>query len=372
MLNEKDAEYVSDGPDYFKFELINNSFLYKSNEFYDPLVLYNYFFKSTPSIYAYKHQLKTDDLVIWFKSEFKKIILKFVSCNDYVYDSSKASSKINFIEYFFVLPNDILVFISWNHLKVLYNPETLSSENEAKVIFDKAEKQIKKLKKKVKVNIYLLMNLQFGLELKELPLKKRCFNITTNYNDDLPHDDILVKLNANESGMFLFYGQPGTGKSSYIEYVINQLNKTVIFLSPKNASALDDPNFTEILVNNPNAIIIVEDAELLLKSRDHDINANGISTLLSITDGLLGSLGIQVIATFNTQLAMIDKALLRKGRCKVIYEFKPLSINKTNVLLHQLGFITSPQDKSLCLSDIYYYNENDPENISKTTIGFSK
>ena len=372
MLNDKEAEYVSSEPDYNKQELLNNTFLYKSSEFFDPLVLYNYYFSMVPSIRAYKHQLRSHDLEKWVADTFVSHFQESISCQDFVYDSSKLQSKKNFVEHCFIMSKDVLVWVTWNHFKVLFNAKDEDSVRFANSIFEQADKKIRNLKKKVKKNIFLLMNLQFGLELKELPLKKRSFNIATNYNDDLPHDDIIAKLNANESGMFLFYGQPGTGKSSYIEYVINQLNKTVIFLSPKNASALDDPNFTEILVNNPNAVIIVEDAELLLKSRDHDINTNGISTLLSITDGLLGSLGIQVIATFNTQLSMIDKALLRKGRCKVIYEFKPLSLNKTNDLLHQLGFITSPQNKPLSLSDIYYFNENDPENISKTTIGFSK
>jgi ATP-dependent 26S proteasome regulatory subunit len=60
--------------------------------------------------------------------------------------------------------------------------------------------------------------------------------------------------------------------------------------------------------------------------------------LLNLTDGLLGeSLGIQIIATFNTDIRNIDKALLRKGRLSTIYEFKNLSIDRTNTLLQKLG-----------------------------------
>ena len=39
MLNDKEAEYVSSEPDYNKQELLNNTFLYKRIEFFDPLVL---------------------------------------------------------------------------------------------------------------------------------------------------------------------------------------------------------------------------------------------------------------------------------------------------------------------------------------------
>src|SRR5690606_41754900 len=86
-----------------------------------------------------------------------------------------------------------------------------------------------------------------------------------------------------------------------------------------------------------NCILIIEDAEELVISRDNKQNS-GLSFLLNLTDGLLReSLGIQIIATFNTDVRNIDKALLRKGRLSAIYEFKKLSVNRTNVLLEKLG-----------------------------------
>ena len=62
-------------------------------------------------------------------------------------------------------------------------------------------------------------------------------------------------------------------------------------------------------------------------------NSN-LAMILNITDGILGeSLGIQIIATFNTDVQNIDPALKRKGRLKSAYEFKALSPEKANVLL---------------------------------------
>ncbi len=82
--------------------------------------------------------------------------------------------------------------------------------------------------------------------------------------------------------------------------------------------------------------------------------------LLNLTDGLLGeTLGIQVIATFNTDLQNIDKALLRKGRLTALYEFKPLSIEKSKMLLQESGikdyFVTQP----MTLADIYNTKNED-------------
>lgn len=84
-------------------------------------------------------------------------------------------------------------------------------------------------------------------------------------------------------------------------------------------------------------VLVIEDAEELITSRQEVRNSN-LSILLNLTDGLLGeSLGIQIIATFNTDVKNIDKALLRKGRLSTIYEFKPLVIERTNTLLNKLG-----------------------------------
>jgi hypothetical protein len=120
---------------------------------------------------------------------------------------------------------------------------------------------------------------------------------------------------------------------------------------------LDTPAFTQMLVKHQETVFIVEDAEELLLSRENGRNSS-ISMLLNLTDGLLGeSLGIQIIATFNTDLRKIDKALLRKGRLMGMYEFKPLSAEKTGVLLSKQGFEVPGSIGPMTLADIYNYDE---------------
>ena len=98
----------------------------------------------------------------------------------------------------------------------------------------------------------------------------------------------------------------------------------------------------------------MEDCEYLLHSREQ--GGNGlISSLLNLSDGILGdSLNIKFLCTFNADLRQIDKALLRKGRLKIKYELKELSVDKTNVLLQRLGH--EPQTKALPLCEIYNYD----------------
>lgn len=191
-----------------------------------------------------------------------------------------------------------------------------------------------------------------------------------NYNDDFPYNKYLDFIKSNKSGLALMYGKPGTGKSSILRHMIAQ-NPNINFLW-MDQSALYDVNssdFIEFLLSKKNSVIILEDCESLLQSRDSQYNAL-IPTLLNLSDGILGdSLNIKFICTFNTNLTSLDKALLRKGRLKINYEFKDLSLEKVKNLFNKLKINESPSPMPLC--DIYnYYVVNGIEQKKTKSIGF--
>jgi tRNA A37 threonylcarbamoyladenosine biosynthesis protein TsaE len=69
--------------------------------------------------------------------------------------------------------------------------------------------------------------------MKILDITKPKLDIEDNYNDDFKetHQTILKRLSKkNDKGLVLLHGKPGTGKTSYIRYLIANLNKDVIFL----------------------------------------------------------------------------------------------------------------------------------------------
>jgi hypothetical protein len=69
------------------------------------------------------------------------------------------------------------------------------------------------------------------------------------------------------------------------------------------------------LIGNANAIFVIEDAEQLIISRAKS-KPTSISTLLNLTDGILGeSLGIQIIVTFNTDLYKLIKPCCARAEC---------------------------------------------------------
>lgn len=207
-----------------------------------------------------------------------------------------------------------------------------------------------------------------------LNIRKPKLSLDTHYNDDLlpVHQKMVRELKKkNQSGLFLLHGQPGTGKSTYLRHLIHNINKKVIFVTNAIAATLETPTMTKFLIDHENSIFVIEDAEELLTSREMGRNSS-IAMLLNLTDGLLGeSLGIQIIATFNTEQKKIDKALLRKGRLSSIYEFKTLSLDKTISLMSELGNPLPQKARQMTLAEIYNHEEPDiPTTNHRNPIGF--
>ena len=177
-----------------------------------------------------------------------------------------------------------------------------------------------------------------GLKVSKYRIKNRYeVDLKKHYNDDFPEfNDVVQKsIMEDNGGLLILHGDPGTGKTSYIKYLASKLrSKTFIFIPPSFAQALSDPNFISVMLNHPGSILVIEDAENCLKSREHNSgNATAVSNILNMTDGILGDvIKCHVIATVNTDLKHIDEALTRSGRNKGIYKFTPLSTKKTKAL----------------------------------------
>ena len=273
---------------------------------------------------------------------------------------------------FYVLKNNIMILINDSGDVVIYFTQRI--RHEAQIILN----QLKHFGAVSTASfIHIVYQGDSGVRLKRIRNKKVRMKLSESYNDDLLplHKNILTELKArNGSGLFLFHGKPGTGKTTYLRYLVQLLRrKSVIFLPPKLAGNLDSPALTTLLLDNKNSIFIIEDAENLLMARDSG-NESSISMLLNITDGMLGeSLGINVICTFNTQLSNIDKALLRKGRLKALYEFDALNIEKSKALIKKLGIENIPVTEPMTLADIYYSKEQsfEPEVNKRKQMGFA-
>jgi energy-coupling factor transporter ATP-binding protein EcfA2 len=182
-----------------------------------------------------------------------------------------------------------------------------------------------------------------GLVLKSMEFKKTKLDLSLYYEDDFMAIDQLIfkRLNTNDDkGIVLLHGIPGSGKTTYLRYLIGRLKKRVLFLSPAVAGNIMQPDFIDLLIDNPNTILVIEDAENIIMDRKTTGNSS-VSNLLNLSDGLLADcMNVQVVCTFNSDLSQVDSALMRKGRLIAKYEFGKLSVSKAQSLSGKQGFNT--------------------------------
>jgi SpoVK/Ycf46/Vps4 family AAA+-type ATPase len=303
----------------------------------------------------------------WFVQNYKQDIIDIHYRKYFETDSW----KVEFSTIYIVAFDDLLIrFNVWdNTVSFLYKRTDIN-------VIERLIAEIKKIRKRTykrrEPKISLLLSIHGKLELKTFRIEKPKLNIADNYNQDFldVHKQILKRLSEdNMKGLVLLHGKPGTGKTFYIRHIIATLKKRVIFLSPDVAMGLTNPSLLPILIENPNSVLVIEDAEKIISSRNNNENSN-VAALLNVTDGLLSDcLNIQIICSFNTDISKIDSALLRKGRLIAKYEFKELSVAKANSLANKLD-LEETFYEPIILTNIYNHSDIDFGESKRNKIGF--
>ena len=201
-----------------------------------------------------------------------------------------------------------------------------------------------------------------GFNLIETDIINNEIDIDLNYGKGF--SDITVKvaenINKTKKGFYIFSGQSGSGKTTYIRNLINRISmeKMVILIPNVMFKFIEDSAFISYISQFDNIVFVIEDSESLICSSS-PIKSDAIYTLLSLTDGLLNNvMSVQLICTISSNIKNIDSAFLRSGRVSFVHNFTKLNKDDCNILSENIGS-SRRFDKDMLLCDVYddtYHN----------------
>lgn len=300
----------------------------------DSKALYMYYFNKVPSI-SVVSQIDGERAFDAMMERYGDMVKQVHSYRCY----KKRKKKTEFSDTMVVLNNQCLIEFDSRYCEILYQ-----QDDDALVgSLIQLVQGFKEKKRRKPLEINLIVRSGSYLDLKPMEIKRTKLDIGLYYEDDFRETDEVIRerLNKkNDKGIVLLHGLPGTGKTTYLRYLVGRIRKRVMFLSPNIAASLMEPEFIDLLVDNPNTVLIIEDAEKIIMDRRADAHS-AVSNLLNISDGLLADfLNVQLVCTFNNPLTMVDSALMRKGRLIARYAFDKLSVAKAQRLSDHFGFST--------------------------------
>jgi hypothetical protein len=279
-------------------------------------------------------------------------------------------SRAAFSKTIFILKGEMMILLGDDWLEILYCSADYPRAKKMMLEFS----ALKAADKEEDYEINIISMSGGYLDLKTLAIKPTPLDIGLYYNDDFAAVDAIIKerlTKENDKGIVLLHGLPGTGKTTYLRHLIGSLKKKVLFVSPGIAGNLMNPEFMNLLMDHPNAVLVIEDAENIIMDRRYSSN-NSVSNLLNISDGLLSDcLNVQIICTFNSSINMVDAALMRKGRLIAKYEFGKLDVLKAQALSNHLG-LEQIIVKPMTLAEITNPGETFHETAATHVIGFRR
>jgi len=333
--------------------------------------LYNKYYKLIPFEFHLDKTYNTE--IIDFLKENGQLLHRRIQENG-------TDSDFSEIAYMFLYKNIVVGTIYYfNYKENTQYTRGLHIFHSSDTVIDILEFQKFEKIKKVTPKIGIIKQSKFGPQVSWKDHETENKFSLDNYNDDFSgfFDTIKFKLEDTTTGLYLCYGEAGTGKSSALRHLITQVDRPFVFVPPQMINYLSSPEFVDLVLTSlKGSVLIIEDAEKALMKRESDDgfhNSELVSSLLNLTDGLYADLAkTSIIATYNCDRNLIDPALLRKGRLKAEYKFHRLSIEKSQALMDKLEHkfdVTEP----MTLADIFNHEEQytNEDRKAKRVVGFN-
>ena len=159
--------------------------------------------------------------------------------------------------------------------------------------------------------------------------------IERNYPRDVaqPLGRLMTMASSGPSAggrLMLWYGEPGTGKTTAIRSLAHEWGEWAdvhFVLDPE--AFFGGPDYLMHVVGDEDTrwkVLVVEDADELIRADARKEAGASLGRLLNLTDGILGhGLRVLLLITTNEPMRALHPAVVRPGRCLADVQFRAFS-----------------------------------------------
>lgn len=139
-------------------------------------------------------------------------------------------------------------------------------------------------------------------------------------------DHFIKRVGRGGNARYLLNGEPGTGKTESIREIARKLIPHVTFVIPDFSTSDDLTSIMEACEVFDNSVIIMDDIDLYLGSRDNGSYTRLLGQFLSFFDGVKKR-KISLLASTNDK-GLVDKAAERPGRFNFTLDYSFLDADQ--------------------------------------------
>jgi hypothetical protein len=196
--------------------------------------------------------------------------------------------------------------------------------------------------------------------VERLPWSATAANYPASIRPQLAELAALTDAPAN-GRLLVFHGEPGTGKSRFIQTLADAWQPWCTINYVVDADAMFDSALYMNMVmtgddhagNDRWRLVVVEDGDEFIDTDAKSRSGHAIARLLNLADGLVGQ-GLKVMVAVSTNVPETNfaAAVVRTGRCGALIEFPRFEVDEATAWCADRG-VPATFDSPTTLAELY-------------------